>query len=54
MILLKINQTITKRSISIQSWNICKKIKELDEFLRLPKSNKVLIKESHQSIALLI
>jgi len=43
----KINQIITKRSISIQSWNICKKIKELDEFLRLPKSNKVLIKESH-------
>jgi len=43
----KINQRITKRSISIQSWNISKKIKELDEFLRIQKKNKVLIKESH-------
>ena len=38
---------ITKRSISIQSWNISKKIKELDEFLRIQKKNIVLIKESH-------
>ena len=43
----KVNQIITKRSISIQSWNISKKIKELDEFLRIQKINKVLIKESH-------
>ena len=43
----KVNKIITKRSISIQSWNISKKIKELDEFLSVPKTNKVLIKESH-------
>ena len=43
----KVNKIITKRSISIQSWNISKKIKEMDEFLRVPKTNKVSIKESH-------
>ena len=43
----KVNQLITKRSISIQSWNISKKIKELDEFLIGQENNKLLIKESH-------
>lgn len=43
----KINQIITKKSISIQSWNISKKIKELDEFLMIQKNNNLLIKESH-------
>ena len=43
----KTNLITTKKSISIQSWNISKKIKELDEFLSMPKKNKVLIKESH-------
>ena len=43
----KANQIITNRSISIQSWNISKKIKELDEFLTSQKKNKLTIKESH-------
>ena len=43
----KANQTITNRSISIQSWNISKKIRELDEFLMLQKNSNLLIKESH-------
>tara|TARA_Y100000389_G_scaffold186195_1_gene206307 strand:- start:426 stop:1136 length:711 start_codon:yes stop_codon:yes gene_type:complete len=45
----KVNQIITKKSISIQSWNISKKIKELDEFLSIPTS-KVIIKESHPEL----
>ena len=49
----KTNLIITKKSISIQSWNISKKIKELDEFLRIPKKNKVLIKESHPEFCFL-
>ena len=43
----KANQIITNRSISIQSWNISKKIKELDRFLISQKKNKLTIKESH-------
>ena len=43
----KTNQIITNRSISIQSWNISKKIKELDGFLISQKKNKLTIKESH-------
>ena len=43
----KANQIITNRSISIQSWNISKKIKELDGFLTSQKKNKLTIKESH-------
>ena len=43
----KTNQIITNRSISIQSWNISKKIKELDRFLISQKKNKLTIKESH-------
>ena len=43
----KANQIITNRSISIQSWNISKKIKELDRFLISQKKNKLSIKESH-------
>ena len=43
----KANQIITNRSISIQSWNISKKIKELDGFLISQKKNKLTIKESH-------
>tara|TARA_B110000977_G_scaffold19081_1_gene23026 strand:- start:1632 stop:2333 length:702 start_codon:yes stop_codon:yes gene_type:complete len=43
----KNNQIITNRSISIQSWNISKKIKELDRFLISQKKNKLTIKESH-------
>jgi len=41
------NKIITKRSISIQSWNISKKIKEADEFLSSNIENKFLIHESH-------
>ena len=43
----KTNQIITNRSISIQSWNISKKIRELDGFLISQKKNKLTIKESH-------
>jgi len=46
----KINESITGRKISIQTWNICKKIKEVDDFLSEPNKAINIIKESHPEI----
>ena len=48
----KINKSITGRKISIQTWNICKKIKEVDDFLSEPNNANAtsIIKESHPEI----
>lgn len=46
----KINKSITGRKISIQTWNICKKIKEVDDFLSEIKKAISIIKESHPEI----
>jgi predicted RNase H-like nuclease len=46
----KINKSITGRKISIQTWNIRKKIKEVDDFLSEIKKATIIIKESHPEI----
>lgn len=46
----KINKSITGRKISIQTWNICKKIKEADNFLSESKKAINIIRESHPEI----
>lgn len=46
----KINQDETGRGLSIQAWNICKKIKEVDDFLRSNNTALLLIKETHPEL----
>lgn len=43
----EINQNATGKKISIQSWNICPPIREVDTFLRLHPQKLSQIKESH-------
>ena len=43
----EINKKILTKSISIQSWNISNKIKEVDEFLIKNKNKQLKIHESH-------
>ncbi|WP_321286654.1 DUF429 domain-containing protein [uncultured Sunxiuqinia sp.] len=45
-----INQQITGKSLSIQSWNLVPKIRELDEFLEQNTTWKTKTKESHPEI----
>lgn len=45
-----INIEVVGKSISIQAWNICKKIKELDLFLRKNISLKSKVWEAHPEI----
>lgn len=43
----RINQQASGKKISLQTWNICPKIREVDEFLvNLPQSRKCIIRES--------
>ncbi len=45
-----INKRITGKKISIQSWNISKKIKEIDDLLNLNPEYRSLTKEAHPEI----
>jgi len=44
------NMLITGRKISMQTWNISKKIKEVDSFLLETKRANYIIKESHPEV----
>ena len=46
----EINKKILSKSISIQSWNITNKIKEVDEFLIKNKNKQLNIHESHPEL----
>ncbi|MAE14430.1 MAG: hypothetical protein CL821_02430 [Crocinitomicaceae bacterium] len=46
----EINKKILSKSISIQSWNISNKIKEVDEFLIKNKNKQLNIHESHPEL----
>lgn len=45
-----INKNITGKSISIQAWNICNKIKEVDQFLMTHSNKKSFFREAHPEI----
>ena len=44
------NKLITGKEISIQTWNISKKIKEVENFLLKTKKTNYIIKESHPEL----
>jgi predicted RNase H-like nuclease len=44
------NRLVTGRKISMQTWNISKKIKEVDNFLLETKKANYIIKESHPEV----
>ncbi|MBH19761.1 MAG: hypothetical protein CL851_04955 [Crocinitomicaceae bacterium] len=46
----ELNKKILSKSISIQSWNISNKIKEIDEFLINSKNIQINIHESHPEL----
>ena len=46
----EINKKITGKGISIQSWNISKKIKEVNDFKLSKESNKMNLFESHPEL----
>lgn len=48
----EINKMVLGKGISIQSWNICTKIKELDQFLCGKREFISLFKECHPELAL--
>lgn len=47
---LSINRSLTGKGISIQAWNISKKIRELDQFLIKNHEARVLFYESHPEL----
>jgi predicted RNase H-like nuclease len=47
---LEVNRKVTGKGISIQSWNIAPKIRELDELLQSSKQLQRIIFESHPEI----
>lgn len=49
-----INQKITGKSISIQAWNICNKIKEIDQFLISTPQKRPYLQEAHPEICFTI
>ena len=46
----RINRKETNRGLSIQAWSICKKIKEVDDFLRSNKTARSIVKETHPEL----
>ena len=46
----EINLYETEKSVSIQAWNICPKIKEIDTFLTKHSSAKISLTESHPEL----
>lgn len=50
----EINKKITEKSISIQAWNICNKIKEIDQFLINKSTKNLFLQEAHPEICFTI
>lgn len=46
----KINKDKTDKGLSIQAWSICKKIKEVDDFLRSNETARSIVKETHPEL----
>ena len=47
----RINHSVTGRRISRQAWNICGKIREVDEFVRSTNEARGIIRETHPEVS---